>query len=289
MVKEDIELRHLDEGLFGVQITRITIKTEVDFRNEKVAGPHRHDHYLCFFMESGYLNGNIDFQNLEVQTPSLLLALPGQVHEFNSAKEISGWVMAFDVRFVDKNARMAIEQSFAKLVLIHLDDIETKWFTNIFQLIYAVVNEKNPTTFHRQLVQTLINAFFYKTAIIFQLQEDERIQEYSSRSIEIAKKFHQLVKENFVILKKPGEYASKLNVTVSYLNDTVKSVTGFSSTWFIHHEIFREAQRLLFYTDKSVKEIAFQLGYEDYKYFIRLFSKTVGTSPSNFRKNNKSS
>lgn len=287
MIKENIELRHLEDSLFGVHITPVTIETVVNFQHEKVAGPHRHDHYLCFFLESGYVSGNVDFQNLEVQIPSLFLVLPGQVHEFNHAKEITGWVMAFDARFVDQNARMAIEQSFAKIALIKLNETETKWFANIFQLIHLAVNEANTTKFQQPFIQTLISAFFYKTVIIFHLQEDERIQAYSSRSIEIAKKFHQLVKENFLVLKKPGEYASRLSVTVSYLNDTVKSVTGFSSTWFIHHEIFREAQRLLFYTDKSVKEIAFQLGYEDYKYFIRLFSKTVGISPANFRKNNK--
>ena len=287
MIKENIELRHLEDSLFGVHITPVTIETVVNFQHEKVAGPHRHDHYLCFFLESGYVSGNVDFQNLEVQIPSLFLVLPGQVHEFNHAKEITGWVMAFDARFVDQNARMAIEQSFAKIALIKLDETETNWFANIFQLIHLAVNEANTTKFQQPFIQTLISAFFYKTVIIFHLQEDERIQAYSSRSIEIAKKFHQLVKENFLALKKPGEYASRLSVTVSYLNDTVKSVTGFSSTWFIQHEIFREAQRLLFYTDKSVKEIAFQLGYEDYKYFIRLFSKTVGISPANFRKNNK--
>ncbi len=289
MAKEAIQIRPLEESLFGIQILPISDQTTLEYVGENIIFPHRHDHYNCFLMEGGCLNGTIDFQNLQIQTPSLLLVLPGQVHELKYAKEITGWVIAFDARFLDQNARMVVEQSFSSVALLHLDDAEKKWFANIFQLIYSTVKEGKSTTYHHQLIQTLINAFFYKAVLIFQSQEDKRIQAYSSRSIEIAKTFQQLAKENFLILKKPADYASKMNITVSYLNDTVKSVTGFPSTYYIQHEIFREAQRLLFYTAKSVKEIAFQLGYDDYKYFIRLFNKTIGTSPANFRENNKSS
>jgi AraC family transcriptional regulator, transcriptional activator of pobA len=154
-------------------------------------------------------------------------------------------------------------------------------------LIRSTVRDEASAGFVQPLIQALVNAFFYKTVSIFQSQENERVQEYSLRSVEIVKKFNQMVQEQFLILKKPADYASAMNITVSHLNDTVKSVTGFSTTWFIQQEIFREAQRLLFYTDKSLKEIAFQLGYEDYKYFIRLFSKTTGTSPAVFRKKSK--
>ena len=115
-----------------------------------------------------------------------------------------------------------------------------------------------------------------------------RSRNYSTRSIEITRQFRQLVKEHFPKLKKPADYASKMALTVSYLNDTVKSTTGFHATWLIQQEIFREAQRLLFYTDKSVKEVAFQLGYDDYKYFIRMFGKITGMSPASFRKSSKS-
>ena len=43
------------------------------------------------------------------------------------------------------------------------------------------------------------------------------------------------------------------------------------------------AKRLLYHTDKSVKEIAFELGYDDYPYFSRLFTKSTGMSALTFR------
>ena len=84
-------------------------------------------------------------------------------------------------------------------------------------------------------------------------------------------------------MKSPCQYADKLNYSLSYLNESVKSVTGFPISYWIHQQIILEAKRLLYYTDMSVREIAFFLGYEDHTYFSRLFSKVAGMSPGAFR------
>jgi len=57
-----------------------------------------------------------------------------------------------------------------------------------------------------------------------------------------------------------------------------------------HHtqqRIILEAKRLLYHSAKSVKEISFELGYEDYPYFLRLFSKVTGVTPLSFRSTNR--
>jgi AraC-like DNA-binding protein len=285
MAKEPIPVRLLVGGKYGIVVGRHTNEA-LQAQLEELVLPHRHDHYTCFLLEQGQVRFNVDFQTLEGGSqPCLLVSVPGQVHELKHATEATGWFMAFEARFVDAHARMAIEQSFASVALLLLNKEDLKWFVQMFELIEATVNT-TVTPFWQQLVQTLVNAFFLKAVAVFQLQEEARIQSYSSRSIEIAKQYQQLVRAHFTGLKKPADYAARMSITVSYLNDTVKAVTGFSATRLIQEEIFREAQRLLFYTSKNVQEIAFELGYEDFKYFIRLFRKTVGTSPSSFRKNN---
>lgn len=289
MKKAAIEIVQLTKNQIGIEIIPTSDHTTLADRSKKVSTPHRHDHYTCFFLESGYANFNFDFQNFEIQQPSLVISRPGQVHQLGFTKAIKGWFLAFDASIIAQNARILIEQTLSNLILLRLDDYEKEWFISLIELMYSTSNEKQLSNLHTEIIKTMINAFFYKATLLLQAQEDERIKAYSLRGIEITKQFRQLVKTNFKLLRKPADYASMMNITVSYLNDTLKLVTGFSSTWFIHHELFTEAQRLLFYTDKSIKEIAFELGYEDYKYFIRLFGKRVGTSPTNFRKMNKPS
>jgi AraC-like DNA-binding protein len=86
-------------------------------------------------------------------------------------------------------------------------------------------------------------------------------------------------------LKRPSEYASELNLSPAYLNEAVKKMTELSVSDCIRNEIVLQAKRLLFYTHQSVKEIACSLGYDDYSYFTRLFTKSAGVSPTQFRKN----
>ncbi|WP_031530215.1 AraC family transcriptional regulator [Dyadobacter crusticola] len=283
MTKQKIEVRHLQEGLPGIEITAVSGD---DFAGAagNVDEPHRHDHYFCFLLESGSVSGAIDFLEVDIDEPALLLSCPGQIHDFKKARNVNGWALAFDAKYIDQNARTVIENSLASIVLIRLNDADRDWFVNVSRLVSTVLYEEKPAQFREQLIRALLNALFYRVVDVFQRQENERIQAVSMRSVEIVKSFNLLVKEQFQTHKKPADYASQLNITVSYLNDTVKSITGFSSTWLIKQEVLREAQRLLIYTSKSVKEVAFELGYEDYKYFIRLFSKTIGTSPANFRK-----
>ena len=85
-------------------------------------------------------------------------------------------------------------------------------------------------------------------------------------------------------MKSPSQYADELNYSLSHLNDSVKITTGFPVSYWIHQQVILEAKRLLYYTDMNVREIAFSLGYEDYTYFSRLFSKVAGMSPNAFRR-----
>lgn len=278
-MKKQIQWIQLPEKTRGIEIFRMTDELIPFLRAEVIDVPHRHDHYTCFFIEEGMLRHCIDRKEVEIKGPGLLISYPGQMHQVTAADHFDGWIMAFDPKFIHEHAAVSVEASFSDVIALQLSKEQQELFSSLFELInYEVKQGEAAVTAH------LVNAFFLKTAGLFQLQEHERTLAYSSRSIEIVKTFRKLIREHFVKLKKPSEYAQLMNISVSYLNDTVKSVTGFSATHFIQQEIFRESQRLLCYTDKSIKEIAFSLGYEDYKYFIRLFSKSVGVSPSNFRK-----
>lgn len=85
-------------------------------------------------------------------------------------------------------------------------------------------------------------------------------------------------------MKLPSQYAAELNISPVYLYEVIKLTTGQSVGDYIRNEIVIQAKRLLFYTNMSVKEIALDLGYEDWAYFTRMFTKTSQCSPTQFRK-----
>ena len=284
MKEKEIKFLELSDSPYGVLLARMLPENITQEIKDDIEIPHRHDYYSLIFLETGEANLIVDFQSVGLKSTTMLLLRPGQVHQTNAGNNVRGWIMFFNGQIVDSNARLAIEQSLQNTILLNLAQEDTPGLNQLLSSIHAAIEEEQPGKFHVQFLQSLLNAFFYKTADIIHLQEADSVDRHPTRAVEIARNFNQLVKECFRTLKRPADYAEEMNITVSYLNDTLKEVTGFSCTHIIQQEIIGEAQRLLFYTSKSVKEIAFELGYQDHKYFIRQFGKATDTTPLTFRK-----
>jgi AraC family transcriptional regulator, transcriptional activator of pobA len=77
--------------------------------------------------------------------------------------------------------------------------------------------------------------------------------------------------------------ATQLNLSPKYLSDLLKQETGKTALELIHLYVISEAKNLLVAGDKSISEIAYQLGFENPPYFSRLFKKEVGISPKEFK------
>jgi len=88
-----------------------------------------------------------------------------------------------------------------------------------------------------------------------------------------------------------AHYADKLSITdlseslgasVSYLNAKFKEETGYTFNDFVNRYRIRKSLSLLGNTNMKVYEVAEAVGFQDYKYFIQVFKKYIGTSPMKF-------
>ncbi|MFH6951041.1 AraC family transcriptional regulator [Flavobacterium sp. FlaQc-51] len=281
MKKSPIILKHDHDGS-GIRIEPIDdliLNEPSDFHE-----PHRHEHYICILVEKGFIENSVDFRKTIIRKNSLFVSYPGQVHQLLKSTSVTGWVLAIDNKLVDDNVSSILQQLLSEVINLELGSGESKWFKNILGLIAGTDSKELGMVINSQAQVTLATAFMQQVAFVYQGREQRFTLHHSANSIYITKKFKQVLKQQFRALKRPGDYAEILNISVSHLNDTVKAVTGFSLTYHIQQEVLREAQRLLFHSHFSVKEIAVLLGYEDYKYFNRLFSKVTGISPGAFRK-----
>ena len=77
--------------------------------------------------------------------------------------------------------------------------------------------------------------------------------------------------------------ASQLFLSPRYLSDLLKQETGKTALELIHLYVISEAKNLLLAGDRSISEIAYQLGFENPPYFSRLFRKEVGMSPKQYQ------
>ncbi|WP_091409479.1 helix-turn-helix domain-containing protein [Aquimarina amphilecti] len=78
--------------------------------------------------------------------------------------------------------------------------------------------------------------------------------------------------------------ANKMSVSQRYLSDTLKSETGKTTTEHLQLYLIDVAKNILLKPNKSISEVAYELGFEYPQYFSRLFKKKEGISPTEYRK-----
>lgn len=179
-----------------------------------------------------------------------------------------------------------LDQCLSEIILVPLSPGQSYGLCSLIDNLRTIYDDQ-AQMFRENITHSIVTAFVYQLVSAYLSMEKFNLIRHSARSIEITKTFKQMLRRNFKTIKKPSEFAERMNIATSYLNDTVKLVTGFSVTYYIQQELMREAQRLLSYSERSVKEIASILGFEDEKYFNRLFRKVMGISPGAFKKKNE--
>jgi len=140
---------------------------------------------------------------------------------------------------------------------------------------------------NRQLPDKDILLSYLKIFLIdatrIKIEQREAKETEPGRGSLIAEMLKKAIEENFKTLRSAGDYAALLHVSVKTLNKASKNHFNKTLTDLIAEKMIIEAKRELYLTAKSVKEIAFELGYMDEFYFSRYFKKNVGVAPRIFR------
>ncbi|WP_120259196.1 AraC family transcriptional regulator [Sphingobacterium detergens] len=280
--KKDIPVRTLPKE-FGHGIALAKVSPESFWEDEEVMQAHRHDYHFFVLQKSGVTVMEIDFQQYRTDKPTIYYQSPDQVHRAVQVEHIEMFMLIINNENIAAEY-LTILQSISPLkpLAVDLEDLE------IIEKTYNLcieLYERTTDKLHFSLLRDSTN-----TLIALQLSlylKYSNTAESQSRFERINKAFFLSLEQNFRALKRPAEYAAQFNISVSYLNESVKNVTGFSVSHHIQQRVILEAKRLLYHSDKSVKEIAFELGYEDYPYFSRLFTKISGMSAKVFRSKNR--
>lgn len=276
-----IPIRSLKErGRSDYEIGRITPGTkELDIHPANVE--HRDDYYIFIYQESGNSKIVVDFQDVVISENSIFCIQPGQVHFGSFFEETSAWIVSVTTDWIPMEFRLFLMEnaSFTHSISI-TSPTEKIAFNDAFQFFSKF--DRKAGILSGDVVKSAFNVCLHLFIQVFQQASEQNISN-DLRPTLINRQFKSLLLSNFRQIKSPAEYATLLNISPSYLNEVVKETTGHPISYWIHQEIILEAKRTLFYTNNTVKEIAYELGYADPSYFIRLFKKTAGSSPQQFR------
>lgn len=281
--QETIPTHRMDfQSTFGIQLNHLEITEErmkniLESHKNEV---HRDEYYIFLLIESGAAKFTLDFEEVQLHEHSVFYVRPGQVHFPSLVKDIKGWFLAIDTMLINNDYKALFEEQFSIQQCICINPVTLKAIGETALLLKSALDSEKH--FSNNIALNLSNVFIGIIAQQYATQQQNLLSS-KSKTESIAHQFKKALSANFLTTKSPSQYAQLLNYSLSHLNQSVKTATGFSVSYWIHQQIMLEAKRLLYYTNMDIKEIAYKLGYEDHTYFSRLFSKTVGLSPRAFR------
>jgi transcriptional regulator GlxA family with amidase domain len=163
--------------------------------------------------------------------------------------------------------------------IIECSSSEMNFYKSILQHVQSEYDD--PKSMRTELVLSYITSLLIGAnrkftaqhqPILPRLFADERVQA-----------FKNLLDQPLTEKPTVSSLAEKLNLSSKQLTVLVKKNTGLMPSEHIANQLIVEAKRLLANTNNSMKEIAFELYFEDPAYFGRFFKKHTGLTPLHFR------
>ena len=162
--------------------------------------------------------------------------------------------------------------------VLRLEDSDTVHIRKTLDLMSHYLTSDHP----EEMAGSLVNFLLLQITEIFHSQNVHPAGRVR-HSDALFRLFRKLLAENYRKVHDLQFYADSLNVSQTYLSRVVRQISGKTVNNYITEALYRDARRLLVFTDLTVKEIAEQLGFSDQSSFGKFFKKKSGTSPANFR------
>jgi AraC family transcriptional regulator, transcriptional activator of pobA len=230
----------------------------------------------------------------DYQEGTLVFIAPGQIAGIESSDEVyqpkgHGVVFHADLirgtslsRNIDNYTFFDYNVSEALHISERERDLILDCFAKIqFELEHAV--DKHSKTLIATNIELLLNycvRFYDRQFIIRDLANKGILERFET----LLKNYFASEKPQSIGLPSVAYCASELNLSANYFGDMIKKETGKSAHEFIQLKLIDVAKERIFDINKSVSEVAYELGFKYPQHFSRVFKQYVGTTPQEFRK-----
>jgi AraC family transcriptional regulator, transcriptional activator of pobA len=247
--------------------------------NLNVKSPHRHSYQEIIWVRQGYAEHLLDGDIIKYPSHTLLVVPKGRVHRFVPSPDCLGCAIRFKEEFLPNQSHLLFSQ-FTGHTALHLNTEQSAIIEAYFSLISSECKLADP--YHLQALRYLLGAFIAKLEEL-RLLHSEMVPHDFTRTLCIWNSLNTLIEQKFKSEHAVSFYASELGLSPRKLGDVVKLYTGKYVSDVIDDRLITEAKRLLLFSNFTIKEIAFELGFEEHSYFTKVFKKLTGKTPSDFK------
>lgn len=289
---EYVELSYADTGdtsssFWFERIERATLPIPED------DPAHRHNFHEIIFVLNGHGRHTIDGQPADLTPYSVSLIAKGQVHRFEYSSELSIYLVRFTDDFLpadlvsptwDYHAMLFNHVGLNQTLRLQPPDAED--VIRCFDLIeheFALRQAFQRYTALRHLLAVLVIRLgrAVEDALCPTTQQREAIAVYQA--------FVPLLEQHYADRHDVQFYADALHLSPIKLSRQLQAILGKTTKQIIDERVVLEARRRLWYTQQSVGEIAYALGYSDQFHLSKAFKRLVGMAPQEYREGRQKS
>jgi AraC-like DNA-binding protein len=249
-----------------------------------VIPPFRQSNFLMLFIKSGAGKRSMGHNTFTIENNSLAIIPKYITHTARYTTRPLGYLVCFKADFLLQqalpyrllNSRRVLKPSLLPFMVLKKQDAHE--ITNIFEKMIEECNgsfEEKKQMIALKLVELLIlsDRFF----------KDQAKSDCATHYSDILRTFNELIEKNFMKHREVCFYAATLYTHPNNLNRVIKTMTGLTAKQTIINRLITEAKYLLLSTSLSIKQIAYELGFEDPNYFVTFFKKQQQKTPTQYR------
>lgn len=267
-----------DFGITKISLNAIRIDRLEDRVVPRVPFPHKHAFYQFIIFTQGAGNHQIDFKDFKVVKNHLFLLKPGQIHNWK-LKNAKGYVVEFN-----QDSFSTKSQDFPDLIhhihftpdsFVQKNQDDFQRLRTVCELMYR------ESRLEGELFDVSLKG--YLTGFLIEIiRQTETIKGNLSKT-HLIERFNNLVEANYKTQHRVEFYAQELKLSPKAFTMQLTRILGKSPRDVIQERILLEAKRYLAYSNLSIAEIGYELGFDDANYFSRFYRLHEKTTPAKFR------
>ena len=251
---------------------------------------NNHMPYCCsmaigIYCRQGEAIGRVNMTEYKLHRDGFLIILPNQIIESISVSpDYEGTYILMSQQFLGSlniAETFRVHNSIEHAPYIQLNNRSKESIINYISMCKNAISiEDNP---HQvEIVKLISKAFFLGFG--YYMHQPTQLHSKPSHQAELMMKFIRLVEDNYREYRDLEFYADKMGITAKYLSRAIKTQSGKNALQWIEHYVILYAKSQLASTNKSAKQISYELNFPSQSFFGKYFHRIVGISPIEYRK-----
>ncbi|RZM26706.1 MAG: helix-turn-helix domain-containing protein [Pedobacter sp.] len=278
----------MNQSIFDVNLKTIGM-VHIDSESIELINSDKYKSYIkVLYLTKGF-EIKVDFNVYNTDRPTLFFISPNQVLNIEKLGEEAGRLVFYNrdfycIQIHDQEVACdgLLFNNINNMPMTIIPEQDALFIDYLFSRIEDEFELKDGSL--EEMIRTYLKQLLIKSTRLWKVQHlDGVMATRPGNDLEFFRRFTQLVEANYKEKHNVSDYADLLMIAPKTLTHRFKRLNLPQPNEIIKNRIILEAKRLLVHTDRTAKEIAYGLGYDDPAYFSRLFFVKTAETPSGFR------